>query len=106
MDAFRRSPAQVTLFYDGWSVEADVRNGVAQVERPRERPILYQFNFLHLNHAKGAWTWIADVYGSMLLVMALSGMFILRGKKGLGGRGKWLVAVGILVPTLFLLLGR
>ena len=49
---------------------------------------------------------VKRVYGVMLFFMAISGMFILRGKKGLGGRGKWLVAVGILVPTLFLLLGR
>lgn len=102
IDSFRRTPAEVALFYDGWSVEADVLEGTALVERPRERPVLYQFNVLHLNHAKGAWTWIADAYAVLLVFMPISGLFILRGKKGFGGRGKWLVTAGVLLPVLFL----
>ena len=100
VDAFRRSPTDVELIYEGWSVRADVSAGTAVVERPVPRPVLYQFNELHLNRVKGAWTWIADVYAVALCFMAFSGMFVLRGRNGITGRGKWLVAAGVLLPIV------
>lgn len=102
IDAFRRTPADVELFYEGWSVQANVREGQATIERPVARPILFEFNELHLNRVKGAWTWIADAYAVALLFMATSGMFVLRGRTGLAGRGKWLVGAGILIPVVAL----
>jgi hypothetical protein len=106
IDAFRSTPAQIELLYDGWSVKADVSTGAATVIRPRERPVLFDLNFLHLNHAKKAWTWVADVYAGLLAVMAITGMFVLRGRKGITGRGKWWVTVGLLVPIGFLIFLR
>lgn len=100
IDAFRRSPTDVELIYEGWSVRADVALGQATVERPVPRPVLFQFNDLHLNRVKGFWTWIADAYAVALCFMAVSGMFVLRGRNGITGRGKWLVAAGVLVPVV------
>ena len=100
LDAFRRSPKDVELIYDGWVVRADVEAGTATIERPASRPVLFQFNELHLNRVKGAWTWIADVYAVALTFMAISGMFVLRGRTGLAGRGKWLVGAGVLLPVV------
>ena len=48
------------------------------------------------------WTAVADVYAGLLAFMAITGVFVLRGRTGLGGRGKWLVSAGVLVPVLFL----
>ena len=45
-------------------------------------------NFLHLNHGKGFWTWFADLYAVGLAILACTGIFIITGKKGLGGRGR------------------
>lgn len=105
-ESFRSRPDQVELFYDGWSVKADVTAGTALVERPQERPVLFDVNFLHLNRPGGLWTWLADLYALMLAVLAATGMFVLRGRKGLVGRGKWLVLAGLAVPVLFLLVVR
>ncbi|RME24861.1 MAG: hypothetical protein D6798_10240 [Deltaproteobacteria bacterium] len=99
-DSFRSSPHQIQLFYDGWTVEADVQAGVAIVERPRERFILRDLNRLHLNHPRGLWTWVADLYAVVLCMLAVTGMFVLKGRKGLTGRGKWLVGAGVLVPVV------
>ena len=103
--SFRRAPEQIELYYDGWSVEADVTAGVATVTRPRERPVLRDANYLHLNEPKGAWTWLADAYGVLLGALAVTGLFVLRGRNGLGGRGKWLAMAGIL-PVLAVLVWR
>ena len=64
---------------------------------------LYEFNYLHLNHAKKWWTYFADLYALILLFLAISGLFVLKGKNGLAGRGKWLTAIGIILPVIFLI---
>ena len=105
-DSFRPDPGTVQLFYDGWSVEVDALAGKALIERPRGRLLLREFNDLHLNRPKGLWTWVADLYAVLLLTLAATGMFVLKGKKGLAGRGKWFVIAGLILPVLFLILLR
>ena len=105
-ESFRPAPDQLQLFYEGWSVEVDATQGLAVVERPRDRFLLRDFNFLHLNHPKGLWTWVADLYAALLLLLAVTGMFVLKGKKGLTGRGKWFVLAGLVVPFAFLIFLR
>jgi uncharacterized protein len=104
--SFRRAPERIELYYDGWSVEADVAAGTATVTRPRERPVLRDANYLHLNEPKGAWTWFADAYGVLLGTLAVTGVLVLRGRHGLGGRGKWLVLAGLAPAIAFLLWRR
>jgi hypothetical protein len=105
-ESFRSDPATLQLFYEGWSVEVHAEQGLAVIEKPRDRFLLRDFNFLHLNHPKGLWTWFADAYAALLLLLAVTGMFVLKGKKGLGGRGKWWVLAGLLLPLAFLIVLR
>jgi len=102
-ESFRPSPELLQLFYDGWSVDVQTQEGLAMIERPRERLVFHDFNFLHLNHGKGLWTLVADLYAGLMALLAISGMIMLRGKKGLAGRGKWFVLAGLLVPLVFLI---
>ena len=104
--SFRRSPDRIELYYEGWTVDADVTAGVATLTRPRERPVLREANYLHLNEPKGVWTWFADVYGVLLGTLAITGLFVLRGRTGLAGRGKWLLLAGLLPVVAFLLMRR
>ena len=96
-DSFRPDPATVQMFYDGWSVEVHALEGTALIERPRGRFLLRDFNDLHLNRPKGIWTWVADAYAGMLLLLAVTGIFMLKGKKGLAG---------LILPVAFLILFR
>jgi len=105
-ESFRPAPGVLQLFYEGWSVELQAEEGLALVERPKDRVLLRDFNFLHLNHAKGLWTLVADLYAGLMALLAISGMIMLRGKKGLAGRGKWFVLGGLLVPLAFLIVLR
>ena len=101
-----RLPQRLTAPSPGWTVEADVARGVARWERPKERPVLRDLNFMHLNHGKGAWTWIADAYAVLLGTLAVTGLFIMQGRRGLAGRGKWFLAAGLAVPLVYLALTR
>ncbi len=97
-------PGRVKVFLEQRTLTVAVPEGVVEDERVTRRPVLYQLNFLHLNHGKGAWTLIADLYAGALALLALTGVFIVPGRKGLGGRGRWLMLAGIAVPLLYLLL--
>jgi len=61
-------------------------------------------NWLHLNRGKKAWTYVADVYAVILLYLAISGLFMIPGRKGLLGRGAVIVAMGAAVPIAYVLL--
>ena len=63
--------------------------------------MLFEFNQLHLNTPKRLWTVVADAYAVALVVLALTGMFVLKGRTGITGRGAWLTAIGVLLPGLY-----
>lgn len=104
---FRPDPGSVTLFFEeGRIITVDLRTGEAAGEVARARPLLGRLNALHLNRAGKAWTRLADLYSLALLLLAFTGLFVLRGRQGLAGRGAWLTAAGILIPLATLLLLR
>ena len=75
--------------------------GTVIVDAVRPRPVLFEMNQMHLNTTKGVWTIIADVYALALIFIALSGMFVLKGRHGITGRGAKLVAIGTLIPLSY-----
>jgi len=101
---FRPDPSTVQLFFDGGRVlTADLRTGRVEGEVARRRPVLWMLNALHLNRAGTAWTVFSDLYAVALAFMGISGILILQDRTGIGGRGWWLIALGIAVPALLLL---
>ena len=69
----------------------------------KPRFFLRTANWLHLNRGKAAWTYISDAYAIVLLFLAFSGMLMVRGKKGLLGRGGIFLLAGIAVPVVYLI---
>jgi hypothetical protein len=61
-------------------------------------------NWLHYNRGKAAWTYIADAYAVLLLYLAISGLFMIKGKLGLRWRGLVLLGLGASVPILYVTL--
>jgi hypothetical protein len=58
---------------------------------------------LHYNPGRW-WTHFADVFAVGLIIITVTGMVMLKGPKGLWGRGGIELAAGILIPLLFLFL--
>jgi hypothetical protein len=77
-------------------------NGQLDFEVYSRKNWVYFMNKLHYNSKKG-WTYMADIFAVAMLLFALSGMFMVPGRKGIAGRGKWLIAIGLLIPFLFFL---
>lgn len=104
--SFQPDSNTLQLFYKGTTYHVDLPTGKVMVEATRPRPVLFEMNQLHLNHAKRAWTWIADVYALALLLLAITGLFVLKGKNGITGRGAWLTAAGFLPIVYWLVFLR
>ncbi|OQX79829.1 MAG: hypothetical protein B6D64_04160 [Bacteroidetes bacterium 4484_276] len=98
-------PNEYTLkiFLKGGSALIDIETGEGTIEKTRRRPIFKEFNYLHYNPVVW-WTWFSDAYALGLVLLAFSGLFILRGKNGITRRGAWITAAGIIIPIVFLLI--
>ena len=62
----------------------DLVTGEAVRHEVRKRPLLFDLNFMHLNNGKAPWTGIADVYAGLLIVLALTGSFLVQRPQGSG----------------------
>ena len=96
------SPATLKVFLQGGSLTLDVRSGRGVLETVDRRPIFYEVNYLHYNHTKFLWTWFSDIFAGGMILLAITGLFVLRGKNGLKRRGVWFMLVGIIIPIAFL----
>ena len=76
----------------------------AEHEVVKRRPVLHAFNFIHLNSAKKLWTWYADFYAISLLIIAITGLFMKKGKEGIWGKGGILALAGMVVPVILMLM--
>ena len=101
-DAYNKHyfPSNQTLkvYLDGGTMVLDLKTGQGEIERLNKRWFFNQINFLHYNAPKRLWTFVADIYSICLIILAVTGLFILKGKKGIKGRGAWLSIAGIILP--------
>lgn len=88
---------------DGQEVRVDTRTGRGTQKTVSRRAVLFEVNALHLNNLKGIWTYVADVFALALVVLALTGMTMMKGDRGLFGRGKYFVGAGLCIPVGFII---
>lgn len=95
---------EVEILFDERTLTIDTKSGAVRDEGRNARFFFRLANWLHLNRGKKAWTYIADGYAALLLMLAVSGMFMIKGPKGIKGRGLLLVTAGVAVPVLYVVL--
>ena len=101
-EVVRMSPGELKISLDGRTLTVGLPGGEVRDEVFRRRFVFFETNYLHLNRGKGLWTWIADLYAVGLALLACTGIFIITGKKGLGGRGLVLLIIGLAIPLVYL----
>ncbi len=77
--------------------------GIIDYESHKRNDLIYWINRLHYSRVNG-WSIIADIFALSLIFFALSGLFMIPGKRGIMGRGKWLLLLGLLVPLIYIYL--
>ena len=90
------------IYLKGGHIGVILSTGEVTLTRVRARPFFTKVNYLHYNKPKKLWTWFSDLFALALVVMALSGIIMVRVKKGITGRNGLLLVLGIMVPLLFL----
>jgi len=91
------------VFLKNGIVYVNLNSGEGLIEQTRRRSVFREMNYLHYNPIK-YWTWFSDLYAGALIALAITGLFLVRGKKGITGRGSWLTILGILIPLVYLLI--
>lgn len=99
-------PDQNTLliYLNKGHITVNLASGEANIVKIRNRRVFREVNFLHYNKPKKLWTYFADLFAFSMILLAISGIIMVKGKKGIVGRNAILLAIGIMVPLLFLIL--
>lgn len=101
---FRPDPTHIQLFFKEKAITLDLKQGIAEIETVRSRKLLRGMNILHLNLVGKVWTYIADFYAFALFLLSITGLFVLRGKKGITGRAAVLGGLGMLLPLILIIM--
>lgn len=96
-------PEHLMIYLKGGHILVDLPAGSIQLTRIRNRPVFSELNYLHYNKPKKLWTWFSDIYAFSLILIAITGLFLIKGKKGITGRGGVLTVIGILIPLILLI---
>lgn len=95
-DVFRAGD-EVRLTYAGGSTATAIGDTLT-VQSRRDRWFFRVADWLHATRGKQAWKYIADAYAVLLLYLAISGIFMIKGRLGLRWRGAALISVGLAAP--------
>ena len=104
IEVYRASDTRVEIVFDKKTLHVDTKAQTVLEEGQDPRPLLHVANWLHLNRGKKAWTYVADGYAVLLLFLALSGLFMIKGRKGLLGRGALIAGLGAALPIVYVVL--
>lgn len=101
--AHTRAGDEIHLEYgDGTKVTA-IGTSVTIQTRSR-RAFIGLANWLHTAKHKKAWKYVSDTFAVLLLYLAFSGIFMIKGRLGLKWRGLTLIPIGFAVPILYVVI--
>jgi len=94
---------QLKIFIKNGSINVDLNTGIGKLEKLTRRPLLAEMNYLHYN-PNIWWTIFSDIFAVSLIIISITGLIVLKGKRGFKRYGVWLFLGGLVVPVLILLL--
>jgi len=97
-----RAGDEVRLEYPNGSKVTAIGDTVT-VQKRDSRFFFRIANWLHATRGKAAWKYIADAYAVLLLYLAISGIFMIKGRLGLRWRGTLLITAGLAAPLAYIL---
>jgi hypothetical protein len=86
----------------GSTLLVDTSSGMGTAEFLNRRAVFYEVNYLHYN-PNAWWMWFSDIFAGALIFLAITSFFIVKGKNGAWGRGGVYIALGIIIPIVFLI---
>ena len=94
---------RVKIYFADASLNIDFSKHLGYYEVISKRMLFYEVNVLHRNSLK-TWKWFSDIFAVMLIIISVTGLFVLKGKNGLKRRGKWFLLAGLLPPLIAIII--
>jgi uncharacterized protein len=94
----------IKVFIENGEAVINPETGKGTMQYLQKRPFIYSINKLHRATIGTVWKWVSDIMAVILIFVAVSGLFILKGKRGFNRWGWWLMVAGIIVPLVFALI--
>lgn len=94
--------AHSRIMFQGGTGVYSSETGIADYELHKQRPLVYWINRLHYNKVRG-WSVMGDVFAGSLIFLAVSGLFMVKGKHSIRKRGKWYLIAGLLIPVIYVI---
>lgn len=91
------------VFIENGEVVIDLETGEGTLNYLQRRPLIFEMNMLHRATVGTLWKWVSDAMAVILLFVAVSGLFLLKGKRGFSRWGLWWTIAGIVIPLFFML---
>ncbi len=98
---YLNSQGLIKVFIENGEIVINTGEGRGTMHYLQKRPIIFEMNKLHKAKAGELWKWTSDILATILIFVAASGLFLLKGKRGLTRWGWWLVVAGVAVPLFF-----
>ncbi len=94
----------IKIFIENGEAVINPTTGKGRMSYLQRRPVIFEMNKLHKATLGTFWKWTSDFMGVVMIFVAVTGLFILKGKRGFGRWGWWLTFAGIIIPLLFAIL--
>jgi len=94
----------IKVFIKNGEVVINPETGDGIMRYLQKRPVIFEMNKLHKATLGTVWKWTSDAMAVILIFVAVSGLFLLKGKRGFGRWGWWLTIAGFVVPLIFALI--
>lgn len=100
---FPESSTMKVFLKGGSSLVVNLDTNTAVYESLKQRHVLSAMTKLHYNPSKG-WTIFSDIFVVSLILIILTGLIMIKGRRGLIGIGGIELIIGMAIPLLFILL--
>jgi len=101
---FITNQGNIKIFISNGEVVINPETGIGTMTYLQKRPVIFEMNFLHRSSIGTIWKWVSDVMAVILLFVAVSGLFLLKGKRGFGRWGWYYTIAGVIIPLSFVLI--
>jgi len=101
---FINNQGLIKIFIENGEAVINPESGKGTLQYLQRRPFIFSINMLHRANLGTLWKWVSDLMAAILIFVAVSGLFILKGKRGFNRWGWWFMVAGIVVPLVFALI--
>ncbi len=101
--SYWQSPSQFKVFLENdGNLSLNLSQNTIVFERIKARPVFQAFNRLHLNETHKSWIIVSDIFAGLLIFLALSALFMVKGKYSPWRKKSLWIIAGFVIPGVYI----